>query len=209
MKKQLSNGERIIIKGLPKAIEALERKSKTPRGLTLQESLALDELKFMGASGFSDPHGMCYQSSIRANNSDLLVEIKSGLRKLNKDELINELALAKLKIEDLESHSIREENIHNFLLAFFDGRIKKRTGDRNNRDAKRKEGKAAIHEKRFHQAQLVYNQMLNEFSSSDFIDNREFYRRLDSACLNAGLGIPSINTRRNYFKKLSGIISTN
>ena len=197
----------LVVKGLPKAILALEEKSRTKRGLTLQESLTLEELRFMVASGFADPDNISYTALARSNNEHLINEMKRTFGKLSKEELLHELAIAKLRIQDLEEYSDIEESRFQFLLKYFDSRVKKRTTNRNNRTKKRKAGKASTHTEKFEQAKIIYEVMLQEFNNIDASHSREFYKRLDQVCLKLGLGSVEANTRRNYFKKLTGLKS--
>lgn len=205
--KSLPVALQLIIEGLPKAILALEEKSRTKRGLTLQESLALDELRFMVASGYVDPDSMSYEASVRSNNEHLIKDMERSLGRLSKAELLHELAITKLRIQDLEAYAEMDESRFQFLLNYFDNRVKKRTINRNNRSVKRKLGKASIHNQKFEQAKIIYIEMLKKHKSIDVSNSREFYHRLDEACLKSGLGSIEINTRRNYFKKLTGLKS--
>lgn len=197
----------LVVKGIPKAILALEEKSRTKRGLTLEESLTLEEFRFMVASGYADPNRMCFEASIRSNNENLIKEVEGALRKLNKADLIRELAIAKLRIQDLEAYSEREDERFQFLLNYFDECVKRRAMNRNKRSSKRKVGKASIHTEKYTQAKIIYAEMLHEFVQIDASHSREFYDRLDKVCHKLGLGLVEPNTRRNYFKKLTGLKS--
>jgi hypothetical protein len=208
MKKTLSDAENILIRGLPKAIEILEKKLKTKRGLTLQEKLVLDDLRFLMACGFSDPEGDCFETGGKVNKETLLTQIKNDLKGRSKDELLHDLAEAMLRIEDLERASKYEEGRFKFLLDYFDGRIEKRTKNSKNSVDKRSVGKALIHTKKREQAKILYEQMLVEFPNFNVTNSREFYRRLDKVCIEQGLGSVSINTRSKYLRDLTGWKST-
>lgn len=187
--------------------KALEAKSQTKRGLSLEEDIFLREIRLMEARGWfqkPNPSKFTWQSKSR----ECINELKKEFMLLSKSELIEQLAIAKLRIEELEYHFENEDPELSFLRSEYEQGTNKRLRDARTKDRERKRGKAAIYVKKFEMAKAVLLEMVEVHEEITPIHSREFYKKLDKKCDEAKLARPSINSRRNYFKKLTGFKST-
>ena len=203
-----SKTKEIFSKGIPAAQKNLESKAKTKRGISLQDKLTLEVMRFMEASGYANPNSTVFGRTRKSDNQSLISKAKSALNKLTKEELVQKLAIALLKIEDLEDSLDEDQDRHDFLYKYFENSLKKQLTDTSSRYVERSKGKAAAHNKKYMLAKIVMEEMVEEYGTINASHAREFYKRFDAACSKNKLEYQSINTKRNYFKKITGIEST-
>lgn len=198
----------LISKEFSEIKKGLEAKSKTKRGLTLEEDLFLHELAAMEARGlFTRPLPNVFIR--QSENRECIDELKSELMLLTKNELAEQLAIAKLRIEELENFFENEDPELSFFKNEYKKVANKRLRDKRTMDRERNiNGKGAINLFKFKIAKDVMEEMNKLHGSIKPFHSREFYKKLDNKCDEAGVTRVSINTRRNYFKQLTGFSST-
>ena len=198
---------KLFIEELLNQKQTIEKKSKTKRGVTLQESISLDALALLESRGALDLPKLKNFTRL-SENKYLINELISELSKLKKSNLVQKLAIAKLKIEELEAYLEKEDPEKKFLHSYFERNIAKRIAASKEKTNKRANGKGAINIIKFDFAKSVFTEMLQIYKEVTPSHARNFYQRLDKKCDEAHVTRPSINTRRNYFKRLTGFDST-
>jgi hypothetical protein len=198
---------RLFIEELLNQKQTIEKKSKTKRGITLQESISLEVLSLLKSRGALDLPKLKNFTKL-SENKYLINELISELSVLKKSELVQKLAIAKLKIEELEAYLEKEDPEKKFLLSYFERNNAKRIVTSKERAIKRAKGKGAVNIIKFDFAKSVIAEMRQIYKEVTPSHARNFYQRLDKKCDEADVTRPSINTRRNYFKRLTGFDST-
>lgn len=208
MSDPLSRTKEIFSKGISAAQQNLESKAKSKRGLSLQDKLTLEVMRLMEASGYANPNSTIYGGIRKSDDPSLILKAKSALNKLTKEELIERLAIALLKIEDLEDCLDQDQHRHDFLYAYFENNLKKQLTDTRTKSAERSKGKASVHTEKYKLANITIEEMVEDYGTINASHAREFYKRFDAACSKNKLEHQDSKTKRNYFKKITGIKST-
>jgi hypothetical protein len=191
--------------------------SKSSKGLTLAEKMALEEINFLIASGWDINTPPIYVRPYDPlTHEKKLLAYKNKFKVLSKTELLTELCELQVKLEEATNALEMEGKRFEFLLRFFDKNKLEKISAKNARSDGKKTGKSSIYFAHKEKAIDVIRE-IKKLKTTDTADKNAWINaeieptdfKLFSIKMRAALNpAPKPTTLRNYFLKVTGLSTT-